>query len=308
MTSYENGMAIMATIVDLLERLQGNNTFVFVISEYDDMHHLAVPTIHFPPYTPEEICHILQQSAPLTMDLTDTNIESDTELIDLWNRFCKTIHQSFHEAIGADLDLYRKIAIKIFPQYIQPIKDNNLSAKNHVQLTRYAQELFLPEPWIIAEESLATVETSAPKEKARVQELSSCSRYLLVAAFLASYNPGKTDRTFFSRGKGEKTKRRGGKNAVNKVTKQPQRLLGPKGFTLERMVSIFQAIVPSTVHRTSLLDQQIADLFSLKLLVRQGNASDLLDDGRWVVSLSYATIAQIAQSVGFELNRFLFSE
>lgn len=298
----------MSVIIDSLEHMAGDQTAVFIISNYEDVPCLPVPVIRFQPYTPEEICQILQAAGPPAISLLDSNIDGEAELKDMWDRFCKTIYQSFHEIVGNDIELYRTIARKIFPQYIQPVKDNILSAKSHVQLTRSAQNLFLPEPWIIAEDSVSSVLASTSREKAHIRELSASSRYLLVAAFLASYNPGKTDRTFFSRGKGEKTRRRGGKNAANKVTKQPQRLLGPKGFTLERMVSIFHAIIPMSLLHTAQLDQQLGALFSLKLLIRQGNASDLLDDGKWVINLGYDTINKIAQSVEFELNRFLVSE
>lgn len=227
---------------------------------------------------------------------------------ELWERFCRTFCSAFSEALGHDLQLYRRIALKIFPKYLRPINDNILSFKNHVQLARSAQSLFDPEPWVLAEKCPTISIGTQSVYNGKITGLSVCARYLLVAAFLASYNPGKTDRIYFSAGKGDKTKRRGGKNAANRISKQPQKLLGPKGFVLERMISIFQAIAPSTYRHTASFDQQIATLASLRLIQKQGSAADLLDDGKWLVNVNLDTILKIAQALRFEIHRFLVSE
>lgn len=298
----------------LSESLMGNNIFVFILSNRHEFPNLCAPTVHFDPYTNEEMVEIIQASTKIDIDLEEMNIADEAELKVLWERFCKTFHSAFHETIGQDISLYRTIAQKIFPQYLQPIKDDILSASNHVQLARSAQALLVPERWILAEESATT--NVADTDRLRLNELSISSRYLLIASFLASYNPGKSDRTFFSRGRGEKTRKRAaGKTAVNKVTKLPQRLLGPKGFTLERMVSIFGAIFISSTgasappRHSAILDQQLATLASLRLISKLGSGSaDLLDDGKWIVNLSFDVILRIAQSVKFEITRFLLSD
>lgn len=233
-------------------------------------------------------------------------IKDEGELKGLWDRFCKTFFSAFYDTVGHDLDLYRSIAVQIFPEYLQPIKDNILSVTNHLQLARSASKILLPEPWILAKDSLSQSVSSV--DKVKVDELSICARYLLVAAFLASYNPGKTDRTFFSRGRGEKTKRRTGKRGSKELSKQPQRLLGPKGFTLERMFSIFQAVVPTTYPHTTLLDQQVATLLYLRLILKQGASGDILVDGKWVVNVNLEMMIKISRSINFELNRFLVTD
>lgn len=305
---FEDAADIMRATVDLFERASGTATVIFVLSDYGDLPQYPVPLISFEPYSVDELVQILQNTAPDRLDLEEMNVKNEDELKGLWDRFCRTFFSAFYEPIGQDLDLYQMIARKIFPQYLEPIKENILSAKNHVQLARAAQELLIPESWILKEESLVQSSSSTSLEKLRLNELSISSRYLLVASFLASYNPGKSDRVFFSRGKGEKTKRRGGKSAANKISKQPQRLLGPKGFTLERMLSIFQAILPMSYQHSALLDQQIATLSSRRLILKQGSGGDLLDDGKWIANLGFETVMKIAQSVNFELNRFLVSE
>ncbi|WVQ80755.1 hypothetical protein IAT38_002860 [Cryptococcus sp. DSM 104549] len=79
-------------------------------------------------------------------------------------------------------------------------------------------------------------------------EVPLAARFLLVAAYCASYNPASTDVRLFGRGTGPDGKRlRGGgmrragygKARVGKV---PQRLLGPKPFALDRLLAMFASL------------------------------------------------------------------
>ncbi|KZP22257.1 hypothetical protein FIBSPDRAFT_859838 [Athelia psychrophila] len=73
------------------------------------------------------------------------------------------------------------------------------------------------------------------------------SKFILIAAFLASTNPAKTDLRMFGRGLDERRRkkkgggvRRTGKNTVSKV---PQRLLGPAPFPLDRLNAILGVLL-----------------------------------------------------------------
>ncbi|KAG6808886.1 hypothetical protein H0H92_002472 [Tricholoma furcatifolium] len=70
------------------------------------------------------------------------------------------------------------------------------------------------------------------------------SKFILVAAFLASTNPAKSDIRMFGRGLDEKKrKRRARKTAKTGISKVPQRLLGPVAFPLDRMLAILGALL-----------------------------------------------------------------
>ncbi|KAG6839865.1 hypothetical protein C0991_010999 [Blastosporella zonata] len=70
------------------------------------------------------------------------------------------------------------------------------------------------------------------------------SKFLLVAAFLASTNPAKSDIRMFGRGLDEKKrKRRARKTIKSGPTKVPQRLLGPVAFPLDRLLAILGALL-----------------------------------------------------------------
>ncbi|THH14773.1 hypothetical protein EW146_g5606 [Bondarzewia mesenterica] len=74
------------------------------------------------------------------------------------------------------------------------------------------------------------------------------SKFILVAAFLASTNPSKTDLRMFGRGVDEKRRRRkggGGRRTAGKSSqaKVPQRLLGPIAFPLDRLLAILAVLL-----------------------------------------------------------------
>lgn len=86
-------------------------------------------------------------------------------------------------------------------------------------------------------------------------------KYILLASYIASSNPPKTDLRMFGRGldeRGKKKKRKGGGGArqgAGKVAKVPQRLIGPSSFPLDRLVAILGALVEENEdYRTEALE------------------------------------------------------
>ncbi|KAF5370931.1 hypothetical protein D9615_009797 [Tricholomella constricta] len=85
------------------------------------------------------------------------------------------------------------------------------------------------------------------------QALPRMSRFILVAAFLASTNPAKSDLRMFGRGLDEKRRKR----RARKITKAgpamiPQRLLGPLAFPLDRLLAILGALLEENDAETRL--------------------------------------------------------
>ena len=69
-------------------------------------------------------------------------------------------------------------------------------------------------------------------------ELPFVSKHLIIAAFLASYNPASSDYRIFAKRQMKKTRRKGKTNSKTAKEKIPQYLLGPKPFGLERLLAI----------------------------------------------------------------------
>jgi origin recognition complex subunit 5 len=153
------------------------------------------------------------------------------------------------------------------------------------------------------------------------------SRLLLVAAYLASFNPPRTDQLYFMKSAAAKRRKKGGGTALTKgrpgVTKHrkiSRKLLGPQAFNLERMLAIFHAIKEDADNRERLgtgreltagaadVQMAIATLASLRLLVKIGatSAADTLDGGsKYRVAVGWEVVRSIARSVGVEAEDYL---
>ena len=79
------------------------------------------------------------------------------------------------------------------------------------------------------------------------------SKFLLFAAFFASYNPARFDVRFFSKGKDNGASKRQSQNG----SKIRQQLLGPKTFPVERMLAIFYSLIRDHVDSSDVYSQVI---------------------------------------------------
>lgn len=142
--------------------------------------------------------------------------------------------------------------------------------------------------------------------------------YLLIAAYLASHTPARTDCPRFSKFYQTKFKRKAGSN-YSKVSKRSSRrrkipchLLGPAVFPAERLYAIYHAILPPNLHTRSTdlnLDEAMALLWGRRLLVKStgggGGENDILSC-KWRVGVDLEFITGIANDVAFDLDDYLW--
>nr|XP_016849482.1 PREDICTED: origin recognition complex subunit 5 isoform X3 [Anolis carolinensis] len=122
-------------------------------------------------------------------------------------------------------------------------------------------------------------------------ELPYYSRFLLIAAYLASYNPARTDKRFFVKHHGKIRKM----NFQKKHEKTTNHLLGPKPFPLDRMLAILYSIVDSRVAPTANIFSQITSLVTLQLLTLVGH-DDQLNGPRYKCNVSLDFIRAISSN------------
>ena len=133
------------------------------------------------------------------------------------------------------------------------------------------------------------------------------AKYMLLAAFLASYNPEKTDATIFGRG-GNGRKRRA------KISQKDQSQLGPQPFEMRRLFSILECLLSNdnaararacstTLHRTE-LQTQLSSLISLNLLLRV-SAEQELDSVRLRCNVAFELIKNVAQNCEVDLSKYM---
>lgn len=138
--------------------------------------------------------------------------------------------------------------------------------------------------------------------------LSDHGKFVMLAAFLASYNPAQQDRRMFSSHATKKQRVVRSKKETKLV--MPAVLLGPKPFLFPRMIAILKAISDD---RDCLkgLELQVAALQSLNLLEQTGSRSlkkdrdDDLETVRLRCNIGYDDALSMAMSVGFDLGNYL---
>lgn len=157
----------------------------------------------------------------------------------------------------------------------------------------------------------------ASKKVEPKQKLPYYTTYILIAAYLASYNPSRTDSVYFMKAAERRRRKKGGGTSASggpgrgrkpMHRKIPRHLLTPSLFTLDRLFAIFRAILPHSVPQMAALYTEIATLASLRLLLRSGvgAAGDVLEPGgRWRVNYGWDHVKDLGRSAGFEVSDFL---
>ncbi|ODQ63221.1 hypothetical protein NADFUDRAFT_29026 [Nadsonia fulvescens var. elongata DSM 6958] len=298
-----------------------NLVVIFVLSTLEPRSLLTnpIPHITFTKYSKSDVLQILGndqlRSLPRNV-LNENSAEADLEDEWFWNQYVKMLVDSLISYVGTDLRMLQDIALRIWPIFIKPIVDGKYEVKEFIKLYRENQYLFTSElsvvDSLINRTPVSTTHGSSDSLTTSRYDLPLHSKYLLCAAYLASYNPPKTDVRFFSKAKDARSKRRDG--GRRKPLKINPRLLAAPAFDLERMLAIFQAIIPENDGRGDSDDEfvtnidinvQIATLATLKLVVRTSNADPLDSRTRWKVNVSWALIRRIANDIKFHIEYYL---
>jgi len=80
------------------------------------------------------------------------------------------------------------------------------------------------------------------------------AKYFLIAAYIASFNSPKYDRQLFVKVSNKKKKN---KSISHKSEKSASELVGPKSFSLDRLLAIFYAIIEENTNMTANLLAQV---------------------------------------------------
>lgn len=135
-------------------------------------------------------------------------------------------------------------------------------------------------------------------------ELPFYSKYLLIAAFLASNNPAKSDRQLFCKTTQKKMSRRT-KIAAKTNPKTNSQLKGPHPFLLDRLMAIFYSIVDEKVPASAIILSQLSSLVTLRF-ISQVSSGDQIDSPRYKCLVSLDFIKAIARQLEFELGHYLY--
>lgn len=292
--------------------------------------------LFFPNYNKEELFKIvfLQQKVfirnLLNINEVDDSIKYELEKPELFANFLNAFLSVFYRPCR-DLIELQYMACVNFSKYCEPIIKNEISATDLTKLWRHISPVlkanlellylrisdskhikpspgkensdseYIPNRNI--EDSLKE-ELTSTKTFAQSFELPYYAKFLLIAAYLASYNPPKEDKRLFMKNHGKQRKRLQQVRAKAKISEKLNTQLGPKVFTLDRLLAIFYAILDEKIGLTSNLLSQIATLVELKLIA--GGKEIDLDTTKYKCIVGYDFISAVAQTVGFNIRKYLY--
>ncbi|XP_054278909.1 origin recognition complex subunit 5-like isoform X1 [Macrosteles quadrilineatus] len=268
---------------------------IFISQILPEKHTTFVPhlRVFFPQYTKDDAMKILMTVSP----------EADDEK-ELFNQFSRLFLDIFYLATR-DLNELKHQLVALYPKYVEPIKSGSVSPTDHVAL--YKQVL----PHIRA--SLSNVyltgvsgneENLKPDKVLSTKVVQSLdlpyyAKYFLIAAFLASYNLPKDDKRLFVKNHGKKKKRLVQDQKKENTSKE---LLGPKVFTLDRLLAIFYAIMEEKTPLNANLLAQITSLVELRLLVKLG---DDLDKPKYRCAVGIECVEAISRTLDFNVRKYM---
>lgn len=294
------------------------------------LHHPATPALSFPPYTRPQLLAILAKSPPkifLTPPPTEDFLDYTPDLAAeddawLWSRFTSAVYDSLSKHTGRDLLSFHSCCMKLWRPFVEPVISGQFGTRDFSRLIINRRHLFQLEDSVLDKIIQDTIPTSTttngvpatPSKKLAPgmikHALPFYTTHLLIAAYLASYNPSRTDVTYFMKHTDKRKNRRRTTNTVANATKArriSRHLLTPSPFPLDRLLAIFRALLDGSVPQVADIYTQIATLTSLRLLVRAGAGSnDALEaGGRWRVGFSWEYARALGRSVNLEVGEYL---
>ncbi|VVC26907.1 Hypothetical protein CINCED_3A003563 [Cinara cedri] len=211
---------------------------------------------------------------------------------EVYNNFLTVFCGSF---IGNCRDLVelKHLANLLFTKYVEPIKDGQCTELNQNLLFRKISptiQLLLNNVYLATSlENMESLNEDKVKFEKMALDLPYYAKYFLIAAYIASFNSPKYDRQLFVKVSNKKRKIKPPK----KLEISTIELVGPKIFSLDRLLAIFYAIIEENTNMTANLLAQINTLTDLGLLIRLGDGK--LDSTKYKCSVGFECVNNIGK-------------
>lgn len=247
------------------------------------------------------------------IDYTEEQAAEDDAYV--WGRFCGVVWDTLAKGAARDLVSFRNACVKLWKPFTAPIVDGTFGTRDFARLMVSRRTIFQDENVLL--HNITRPRSGDAKDKPVTQrimhELPYNAKFILCAAYLASFNPTKQDPMFFMKTSEKRKKKRAvgaSANKVSKVRRIPRSMLAPSPWPLDRMLAILHAIVPHNLAQNADIIAQVKTLESLRLIVRAGamSGSDTIDAGsRWRINCGWEFVAGLARSTGFEIRDYVAS-
>ncbi|KNC32606.1 Origin recognition complex subunit 5 [Lucilia cuprina] len=317
-----------------LQEMAGLNICVILISQipfekfYSKTGLTEVITLHCPQYSKAETLKILSTQFEMARQMLRSHIRAqdmDKELSqvnivneinhDFFNNYLNIFLSVFYKACR-DVPELKITACNCFITYMEPVLNKSIDITDVSKLWRNIAaplRAALSQVYMRYDKSEnLTVVTDvnysdqSVRKMAQSLELPFYGKYLLIAAFLASHNSAKEDKRLFVKHHGKQRKRMQTVNAKAKVSEKMSTSLGPKSFSIDRLLAIFYAILDEKVGLTCNLLSQISTLVHLKLLGFVSGESNVMDgSARLQCTVGLEFVLYIGKVVGFNVCQYL---
>ncbi|XP_069945671.1 origin recognition complex subunit 5 isoform X2 [Cherax quadricarinatus] len=236
--------------------------------------------------------------------------------VEFYKNYIKLVLSVFYLATKGLPELKHQVQLH-FKAYCEPLEkgeadehDIRLLWRNiEPQLKKSMSSVYLREVSSAQYERMQQLTETAPTDQSHFKsaltnkmELPYYTKFLLIAAYLASYNPARTDRRFFMKHHGKQRKTQAMIKAKERSSSQ---LVGPKPFPLDRLLAIFYSIIDDKVTPTANIFSQISTLVTLRLVTQIGG-NDQLDSPKYKCAVTLDFIRNVARMVSFDVVRYLY--
>lgn len=269
--------------------------------------------LYYPQYNKEQLLEILTKDF-----VASPHLLCGSEITEAFYKNYLNVFLSVFYRACRDLSELKYMAKLNFVKYCEPIINKEKSANDSIGLWRHLaptlksslEVLYLRISSVSEERNYCSTEPQQKqfafsKEKlAQSLELPFYAKYLLIAAYLASYNPAKEDKRLFVKYHGKKRKTLKDVKIKSKISEELNTQLGPKPFTFDRLLAIFYAILDEKVSFNNNLLVQVSSLVELQLLTSLSDSYNL-DGQKYKCSVDYEFIHAISKMVGFNIRKYL---
>ncbi|XP_060528479.1 origin recognition complex subunit 5 [Cylas formicarius] len=256
--------------------------------------------MHFPQYSKEELSTILAMDFDYVRTLIDNEFEFGP---DFYRNYLNVFLSVFYR-VCRDLSELRHMSRINFVKYCEPVINKRHKPEDVMALWRHISPILKNSLEVLYLRVSSNSETKLLTSVAHNIELPFYAKYLLIAAYLASYNPTKDDKRLFMKLHGKKVKTKTDVKKKSKVSEQLNTQMGPKPFTFDRLLAIFYSILDDKVGFNNHILVQISSLVRLQLL-SQVSDTYALDGRKYKCNVNFECIQSVAKMVGFNIRKYL---
>lgn len=310
-----------------------NLSIIYIISHEEprEVVTMNVPHVRLAPYTLHQVAEIVTKNPFPEVLLGKVGIE-------FWTKFAKLVVDLFFDYTGSDLSLIEDICQNLWPKFYILVENGTYDQRDFLSIYRELKDEIMKDE-VITNSSVAMYETGLLEDEDSVplSDLPYHSKYILIAAYLASFTDLKTDVQLFSKLKtvSKRSPRKKTAESIMNKSNIDSRLLSGSFFDLERLKAILSVIYRNesmtlskdnqeffnlyqelserdlakkeaefntfTLNKSVDINTQIATLADLGLLIRTYSKDPLSNKIRWKCNVSWDIINGIAKEVKFPL-------